>query len=170
MEFGKFDSMHCPICGSELLEADMEGEVEGEKVYYNGLYCAACEDVQATAIRDYNEEQANRKYRRNHGLITPDSIRDIREALEETPEELSRILGFPDTYWTLWEGGAMPTRAQSNLIRLLRRRKNYEFLRALYRGTRVKEKAKRKLPDIEDDVDVIMMYTEDSISDDTNPF
>ena len=166
----KFDFEHCPICGSELLAAEMEGEAEGEKVYYRGLYCAACADTQATAITEYNAEQAERKFRRNHGLLTPDSIRDIREALEEKPEELSRILGYPNDYWTYWESGTMPTRAQSNLIRLLRRRKNYEFLRALYRETRVKERVKRKLPDVEDDVDVVMMYTEDSISDDTSPF
>ncbi len=166
----EFNYKHCPICGSELLEAEMDGEVEGEKVFFDGLYCAGCEDTQATAITEYNAEQAERQFRRNHGLLTPDSIRDIRESLEETPKELSRILGYPNDYWTYWESGTMPTRAQSNLIRLLRRRKNYEFLRALYRETRVKERVKRKLPDVEDDVDVIMMYTEDSISDDTSPF
>ncbi len=161
----------CPICNSELIETDMEGEIEGEQVYYTGLYCSACEDSQATAITEYNAEQAERKFRRNHGLLTSDSIRDIREALEETPEELSRILGFPDSYWTLWESGLMPTKAQSNLIRLIRRRKNYEFLRAHYRGTRAKEQIRRKqLPSVEDDVDIMCMYTEDTMADDTSPF
>lgn len=164
------EELKCPICGAELTEAEMEGEVEGEKVYYNGLFCAACEDSQATAIMEHNEEQVNRKYRRNHGLITPDSIRDIREALEESPEELSRILGFPETYWTLFEAGVIPTKAQSNLIRLVRRRKNYEFLRALYRGTRAKAKVRRISPEIEDDVDIMMMYTEDTMADDKLPF
>lgn len=164
------EDLKCPICGAELIETEMEGEVEGEQVYYNGLYCAACEDNQATAILEHNEEQANRKYRRNHGLLTPDSIRDIREALEETPEELSRILGFPDTYWTLFENGVIPTKAQSNLIRLVRRRKNYEFLRAMYRGTRAKARARRISPEVEDDVDIMMMYTADTMADDNLPF
>ena len=164
------EELKCPICGAELIEAEMEGEVEGEQVYYTGLYCAACEDNQATAILEHNEEQANRKYRRNHGLLTPDSIKDIREALEESPEELSRILGFPETYWALFEAGVIPTKAQSNLIRLVRRRKNYEFLRALYRGTRAKERVRRISPEIEDDVDVMMMYTEDTMADDDLPF
>lgn len=166
----KFDFEHCPICGSELLAAEMEGEAEGEKVYYRGLYCAACADTQATAVTAYNEEQANRKYRRNHGLLTSDSIRSIREFLEETPEELSRILGFPDDYWTFWETGTMPTKAQSNLIRLLRRRKNFEFLRAHYRATRAKEQIRRKLPGVEDDVDMMMMYAEDYMADNELPF
>ena len=155
----------CPICGSELIDADMEGEVEGELVTYHGLYCAACEDVQATAIRDYNAEQANRKYRRRHGLITPDSIRNIREYLEEDPRELLQILGYPEDYWTFWESGTMPTRAQFNLIRLLRRRSNYEFLRALYRGTRAKERVRQISPEVEDDVNIMMMYTEDTMAD-----
>lgn len=165
MEFGEFDSMHCPICGSELIEAEMEGEVEGEKVYYNGLYCAACEDVQATAIRDYNAEQANRKYRRRHGLLTPDSIRNIRDYLGEDPQELSRILGYPEDYWTYWESGTMPTRAQSNLIRLLRRRSNYALLKAIYAATIVKQQLRRRAPDLEDGVDVMMMYNEDDMVD-----
>ena len=160
MELEDFDFMHCPTCGSELLDGDMELEVEGEITYFKGFYCAACEE-QNQIVLDYNEQQANNKYRRTHGLLTPDSIRSIREHLGVEAKDLSKIMGFPEDYYGFWEDGEMPTKAQSNFIRLMRRGQNYAFLAALHSSVKEKEFIRRKCPKEEDFIDRSLMYHED---------
>lgn len=159
----EFDFVHCPVCGSELLDGEMEIEVEGEKQYIKGFYCAACEN-QPQEIIDYNEDQAQRKYRHTHGILMPETIKNIRESLYVEAEDLSKLMGYPADYYSFWEHGTvMPTKAQSNFIRLMRRGQNFAFLAALYSDVKAKEALKRKFPkeNTDDIFETVLMYNEE---------
>lgn len=64
-----------------------------------------------------NQQTAFDKYRKAHGLVSVDEIKETREKYNLTQREYSYLLGFGEITISRYERGSLPTKAQSQLIK-----------------------------------------------------
>lgn len=115
----------CPNCEKEtkieLIRAKESLEIRGERVEVDAEYfkCLECgEDFEST--RGYDAlEAAYREYRRRHGLLQPEEIRDWRKGYGLTQKELSQLLGWGDVTLSRYESRALQAEAHDKVLRLV---------------------------------------------------
>ena len=130
--------MQCFACGKGKLErktVDLSGTRKGEEftVRIDGLLCTRC------GIKTLDNEQSGEftrlisdAYRRKHGLLTSDQIRDVRKRLRVTQKEFADYLGVGVASVKRWEIGKIQDQAMNRLILLMtdpvEARRNYQRL------------------------------------------
>ena len=117
----------CPGCGTTLVErrGRLRLPVNGEEIAVPSaphLYCSNCGEV-VLRLRDSRRlsEDATAIYRKQHGLLSAEEIRALRQRFELTQSELARLLHLDANTVSRWESGRkVQTAAMDMLLRLLR--------------------------------------------------
>lgn len=128
----------CPTCGTKMepSSADLPSVVNGERVVVPGvphLACPSCGEV----VLGYDESKALQgaaieAYRRTRGLLGASDIRDLRDLLGLTQQQLAALLKLGANTVSRWESGRnVQNEAMDVLLRLIRDVPgNLEYLKA----------------------------------------
>ena len=120
--------MECPICG-QLHSIEKRSRKSGtiikdEKVEFSEVYFLCSNAIGSDysefvpgSILNENLLEARNAYRRNHGLLTSDEIKDIRQLLDLTQAELSLILNMGEVTISRFETKAIQTKVLDDAIR-----------------------------------------------------
>jgi len=121
--------MYCPKCKAEVestvREISETYPVKGEGITIKAQvrFCNVCgEDIWDDELDSKNLLNAYAEYRRKHGLLQPDEIREIRERLGLSQVAFARALGFGDKTIARFENGTIADQAHNNLITLMARK------------------------------------------------
>jgi HTH-type transcriptional regulator / antitoxin MqsA len=121
------DAMACHRCGSQMARGTrpVEFEYKGHKVALEqpGWYCAACEESVLTGADMMATEPAFLEFKAKvDGLAAPREVHRIRKKLKLSQRKAGLILGGGVNAFQKYESGQdLPTKAMSNLLRLLDR-------------------------------------------------
>lgn len=114
----------CPNCEKEtrieLIRTKEPLTVRGEEIIVEAEFfkCLECsEEFENTRSAD-PLEVAYWEYRRRHGMLQPEEIRDWRKSLGLTQRELSALLGWGDATLSRYENGALQDEAHEKMLRL----------------------------------------------------
>ena len=143
----------CPNCEkiSELEhiitteELNVRGEmIKVEVEYYKCKECG--EEFEDPGSKDDPLEKAYREYRRRHGMIQPEEIREMRKLYGLTQQELSKLIGWGGATLSRYENGALQDDAHDRILQLI---KNPENLQRLVdkKGSFLPEKKRKRLID-----------------------
>lgn len=116
----------CPHCEKETelekIRTEEEIKVRGEKIkvpleYYK---CKTCgNEFDDPRSDDDPLDKAYREYRRRHGMMQPEEIRDLRKRCGLTQNEMSRILGWGGATLSRYENGALQDETHEKTLRLV---------------------------------------------------
>ena len=114
------DCLKCSVGKLEAKEVKLEAEYRGEAfvVSMPGLQCPACNyaTVRGDDMAEYMRRAAN-EYRRAHGLLTSDQIRERRQSLGMSQIEFAKYLGdIGIARIKRWELGQVQDQAMNELI------------------------------------------------------
>ncbi|MCD8290799.1 MAG: DUF4065 domain-containing protein [Prevotella sp.] len=92
--------------------------------------CYRCVDTQeeftTTQTDTYNTSQIYNSYRAEHGIPFPDEIREVRSRYGLSALKMSRILGFGDNQYRLYENGEIPNVANGRVLKAIQSAKTFE--------------------------------------------
>lgn len=117
----------CPTCGKTMKKSRsrLSVRIHAEEVPVSGvphLRCPGCDErliglAEAKALR----QQANAKYREQHGLLSPAEIQALREGLDLTQGQLAELLQLGANTISRWEAGRLVQSSSMDvLLRLIR--------------------------------------------------
>lgn len=117
----------CHACGTMMKEARgrLSVPVNGEQTavsFVAHLKCPKCGEV-VLGIKEAKRlhEDAIALYRKSHGLLSADQIREIRQRFGLTQTDLARLLRLGGNTVSRWESGRnVQTGAMDLLLRLMR--------------------------------------------------
>ncbi len=117
--------VYCPYCRKEveyeIEKRDVE-EFKGIKIntYENVAICKEChQDLYVNDIENENNKRIYELYRKEANIIKPQDIISLREKYNISQRELTAILGFGKMTINRYERGGVPTKSQSDYIKLL---------------------------------------------------
>ena len=116
---------YCPYCKKEVdykIEKRNVKEFRGVKlnIYENVAVCEEChQDLYVSEIEEKNNERIYELYRKKANIIKPQDIVDLRKKYNISQRELTAILGFGKMTINRYERGGVPTKSQSDYMRLL---------------------------------------------------
>lgn len=117
--------VYCPYCKKEVeykVEKRDLKEFRGIEIntYENVAVCKEChQDLYVNEIEEKNNERIYELYREKANIIKPQDIIDLREKYDISQRELTAILGFGKMTINRYERGGVPTKSQSDYIKLL---------------------------------------------------
>ncbi len=117
--------VYCPYCKKEVeykIEKRDVKEFRGIEVntYENVAVCEKCNnDLYVNEIENENNERIYEAYREKTNIIKPQDIINLREKYDISQRELTAILGFGKMTINRYERGGVPTKSQSDYIKLL---------------------------------------------------
>jgi putative zinc finger/helix-turn-helix YgiT family protein len=79
--------------------------------------CPNCGHAFTSSLGHDALDEAYREYRRRHGLLQPEEIRNWREQYGLTQQELSQLLGWEKTSLSKYENGALQEEHQDTLLK-----------------------------------------------------
>jgi len=116
----------CPNCEKEtdikLIHAAEEINVRGEliKVEVEFYKCSMCGEEFEDPHSDHDPlDKAYREYRRRHGMIQPEEIRQLRKRYGFTQSEMSSLLGWGGATLSRYENGALQDDAHEKILHLI---------------------------------------------------
>lgn len=117
----------CPSCGTVMKETrrSLKLPVNGEEITVPStphLKCPQCGEVvlRFEAARRLHQD-AIAIYRKKHGLLSADEIRELRERFRLTQADLARLLRLGANTVSRWESGRnVQTAAMDLFLRLIR--------------------------------------------------
>lgn len=145
--------VYCPYCKKEVeyrIEKRDIKEFKGIEVntFENVAICNECnEDLYVNEIENENNERIFKIYRKIANIITPQDIVNLRNKYDISQRELTAILGFGKMTINRYERGGLPSKSQSDYIRLLIDNE-IEFLnrvKAAYEKNEISEKTYKKI-------------------------
>lgn len=87
--------------------------------------CKSCgEELFNMSLDETNIEKAFEKYRKNHGLLTPNEIKNIREMYGVSQRAFGRLLKWGEVTMNRYEMGAIQDKAHNNTLILLKNPSN----------------------------------------------
>ncbi len=111
----------------ELLSEPATTTFRGERYQYISYYYK-CNDTgrifSDNDLDDKSLDQVYDQYRLRHGIPSKEEIRQIREQYGLSALAMSRILGFGDNQYRLYEDGTIPVESVGKLIVLARQKVN----------------------------------------------
>ncbi len=117
--------VYCPYCRKEV-EYEIEKrdikEFRGIKIntYENVAVCKEChQDLYINEIENKNNKRIYELYREKADIVKPQDIIDLRNKYNISQRELTAILGFGKMTINRYERGGVPTKSQSDYIKLL---------------------------------------------------
>ena len=145
--------VYCPYCKKEVeyrIEKRNIKEFKGIEVntFENVAICNECnEDLYVNEIENENNERIFKIYRKIANIITPQDIVNLRNKYDISQRELTAILGFGKMTINRYERGGLPSKSQSDYIRLLIDNE-IEFMnrvKAAYEKNEISEKTYKKI-------------------------
>ncbi len=145
--------VYCPYCKKEVeyrIEKRDIKEFKGIEVntFENVAVCNECnEDLYVNEIENENNERIFKIYRKIANIITPQDIVNLRNKYDISQRELTAILGFGKMTINRYERGGLPSKSQSDYIRLLIDNET-EFVnrvKAAYEKNEISEKTYKKI-------------------------
>lgn len=114
----------CPNCEKEtkinFVKNTERIEVRGEQIEVLSEYyaCVECQEEFVNTKGVDSLDMAYREFRRLHGMLQPEEIRDWRKSHGLTQKELSALLGWGEVSLCRYENGALQDEAHEKLFRL----------------------------------------------------
>ena len=145
--------VYCPYCKKEVeykIERRELKEFRGIKVntFENVAICNECnQDLYVNKIEDENNERIYKIYREKANIIKADDIVKLREKYDISQRELTAILGLGKMTINRYERGGLPTKSQSDYIKLLieNEDKFIEKVKEAYENNNITEKTYKKI-------------------------
>ena len=144
---------YCPYCKKEVdykIEKRDVKEFRGIEIdtYENVAVCKEChQDLYVNEIEEKNNERIYELYRAKANIIKPQDIVDLRKKYDISQRELTAILGFGKMTINRYERGGVPTKSQSDYIRLLIDNDNkfIEKVKEAYKNGNINDKTYEKI-------------------------
>lgn len=117
--------VYCPYCKKDVeykIEKRDIKEFRGIEInaYENVAICKECNnDLYVNEIENENNERIYEIYRNKANIIEPKDIINLRKKYNLSQRELTAILGFGKMTINRYERGGVPTKSQSDYIKLL---------------------------------------------------
>jgi putative zinc finger/helix-turn-helix YgiT family protein len=115
----------CPNCEKEteleLIHRVEDIKVRGEAIKVEVKYykCKNCgEEFEDPHSDEDPLDKAYRAYRRRHGMMQPEEVRDFRKRFGLTQNEMSRLLGWGGATLSRYENGALQDETHEKALRL----------------------------------------------------
>ncbi len=145
--------VYCPYCKKEVdykIEKREVKEFRGIEIntYENVAVCKEChQDLYVNEIEEKNNERIFELYRVKANIIKPQDIVDLRKKYDISQRELTAILGFGKMTINRYERGGVPTKSQSDYIRLLIDNDNkfIEKVKEAYKNGSINDKTYEKI-------------------------
>ena len=145
--------VYCPYCKKEVeykIEQRELKEFRGIEVntFENVAICNECnQDLYVNKIEDENNERIYKIYREKANIIKAEDIVKLREKYDISQRELTAILGFGKMTINRYERGGLPTKSQSDYIKLLieNEDKFIEKVKEAYENNNITEKTYKKI-------------------------
>lgn len=123
--------MRSPFTGGEaVLLTETRKAVFRKEEYEYTYICYKCVDTEetftTTQMDVVNTAQIYNGYRNRHGIPFPDEIKDIRSRYELSASKMSKILGFGDNQYRLYENGEMPSLANGRVLKAIQSPRTFE--------------------------------------------
>ncbi len=123
--------MKSPFTGGEVVFITEERKAVFRKEEYEYTHlCYQCVDTQemftTTQLDTYNTLQVYNNYRNAHSIPYPDEIKEIRESYGLSALKMSRILGFGDNQYRLYENGDIPNVGNGRVLKAIQSPKTFE--------------------------------------------
>ena len=116
---------YCPYCHKDVDFKVVKRSVtsfRGTKVntFKNVGVCKECnKDLYIFDLEDANIERINKAYKKNANIVKPEELVNLRKKYDISQRELTSILGFGKMTINRYEKGDMPTKSQSDYLKLL---------------------------------------------------
>ena len=144
---------YCPYCRKEVdykIEKRDLKEFRGIEIntYENVAVCKEChQDLYVNEIEEKNNKRIYELYREKANIIKPQDIVNLREKYDISQRELTAILGFGKMTINRYERGGVPTKSQSDYIKLLidNDSKFIEKVKEAYKNGNINEKTYKKI-------------------------
>ena len=145
--------VYCPYCEKEVeykIEKRELKEFRGIEVntFENVAICNECnQDLYVNKIEDENNERIYKIYREKANIIKAEDIVKLREKYDISQRELTAILGFGKMTINRYERGGLPTKSQSDYIKLLIENEDrfIEKVKEAYENNNITEKTYTKI-------------------------
>ena len=163
--------VYCPYCKKEVeynIEKRDLKEFRGIEVntFENVAICNECnQDLYVNEIEDVNNKRIYQIYREKANIIKADDIIKLREKYDISQRELTSILGFGKMTINRYERGGLPTKSQSDYIKLLIENddKFIEKVKEAYEKNNINEKTYNKIISEEVEKDISRKEVQDNI-------
>ena len=145
--------VYCPYCRKDVeykVEKRNVNEFRGTKIdtYENVAICKVCnQDLYVNDIEEKNNARMIEAYRKKTNIIKPQDIIDLRKKYNISQRELTAILGFGKMTINRYERGGVPTKSQSDYMRLLIENDNkfVEKVKDAYKNGSINEKTYKRI-------------------------
>lgn len=145
--------VYCPYCKKEVeykIEKRELKEFRGIEVntFENVAICNECkQDLYVNKIEDENNERIYKIYREKANIIKAEDIVKLREKYDISQRELTAILGLGKMTINRYERGGLPTKSQSDYIKLLIENEDrfIEKVKEAYENNNITEKTYEKV-------------------------
>lgn len=163
--------VYCPYCKKEVeyrIERRNLKEFRGIEVntFENVAICNECnEDLYVNEIENENNERIYQIYREKTNIIKAEDIIKLREKYNISQRELTSILGFGKMTINRYERGGLPTKSQSDYIKLLIENddKFIEKVKEAYKKNNISNKTYNKIISEEIEKDINKNEVKDNI-------
>ena len=163
--------VYCPYCKKEVeykVEKRDLKEFRGIEIntYENVAICKEChQDLYVNEIEEKNNERIYELYREKANIIKPQDIVALREKYNISQRELTAILGFGKMTINRYERGGVPTKSQSDYIKLLIENddKFIEKAKEAYEKNNINDKTYNKIISEEVEKDISKKEVQDNI-------
>lgn len=163
--------VYCPYCKKEVeykIEKRELKEFRGIEVntFENVAICNECSlDLYVNEIENENNERIYQIYREKANIINAEDIIKLREKYDISQRELTSILGFGKMTINRYERGGLPTKSQSDYIKLLIENddKFIEKVKEAYEKNNINEKTYNKIISEEVEKDISKKEVQDNI-------
>lgn len=145
--------VYCPFCKKEVkykIEKRSLEEFRGVEIntFENVAICNECgQDLYIDEIENENNKRIYEIYRDKQNIIKAEDIINLREKYDISQRELTAILGFGKMTINRYERGALPTKSQSDYIKLLieNEDKFFEKVKEAYQKNSINNKTYEKI-------------------------
>ena len=145
--------VYCPYCKKEVeykIEKRDVKEFRGIEInsYENVAVCKEChQELYVNEIEEKNNKRIYELYREKANIIKPQDIVNLRAKYDISQRELTAILGFGKMTINRYERGGVPTKSQSDYIKLLidNDSKFIEKVKEAYKNGSINEKTYKKI-------------------------
>ena len=163
--------VYCPYCKKEVdykIEKRVLKEFRGIKVntFENVAICNECnQDLYVNEIEDENNKRIYQIYREKSNIIKAEDIIKLRKKYDISQRELTSILGFGKMTINRYERGGLPTKSQSDYIKLLIENddKFIEKVKEAYEKNNINDKTYNKIISEEVEKDISKKEVQDNI-------
>lgn len=145
--------VYCPYCKKEVtykIEKREFKEFRGIEIntFENVAICKECnQDLYINEIENENNARIYEIYRSKANIIKSEDIINLRAKYNISQRELTSILGFGKMTINRYERGGVPTKSQSDYIKLLIENENkfVEKVKEAYRKNEITKKTYEKI-------------------------